>query len=325
MTKFHVGDVVEARGVEGESRVVGCDGEVTAIDQPLGGHRNWLSTALTLLRRPVRVGDVLLKPLDCVAVTKLDDGGAVSTGFGLPVFRATELPTRHGSNGWSINGLWLDRLSRADGTPIEPPRASASTDAVMVWRDQFGVEHRDVVPTTPVRPTASTATLRGLRERVRAITEEQVMPYRDLKPACRACDWCQAEPAALLVFAMSRGERKFCGTGCHASWCRVFEGQAVPQRASPVAPSIDALTRALFETDPAVLAHVRLNGEVPPMGIACSFDTGAQAAAAHRSAEATAIRRGWARACFGYQPERGWATAAEARATAVLGAMGAAR
>ncbi len=124
---FREGDIVRARGMVGEARVTIPGAEVTTVEWlDTAGDPYWRPDALELLRRPVRVGDVLTKPRECRVLRRRAVMGTGSvTGYGASTFEVSESPTLEGPGRgrWALHGMWLDALTHENGAAIEPPQA----------------------------------------------------------------------------------------------------------------------------------------------------------------------------------------------------------
>lgn len=131
---FREGDVVLFRGgehvvadvvfrIEGMTYLV----RPATAALPSAGAATFPTADMTLLRRPVRVGDVLRKPANTVA--SWDTGGGLHRGVGVgeATFTAEVLPSLCRGR-WALANIYLDALTHADGTPIEPPKREVTTD-----------------------------------------------------------------------------------------------------------------------------------------------------------------------------------------------------
>lgn len=136
--QFRVGDVVDWCHEGAEGRVVYVNGwrigvrwERSWIGKSAGQVGEHGESQLTLLRRPVRVGDRL--------ATKGADRDLLTVGDVLPgrVSYVNEDGSPNGWDGWeTVLGLRV----HADGTPIDPPQAEPAPRGAWVGDDRYWVD-----------------------------------------------------------------------------------------------------------------------------------------------------------------------------------------
>lgn len=278
--KFRIGDVVrlpcgrEVRILERNEACAFVEG------QSLG----YFATQLTLLRRPVQVGDRLTKPGGCRAV------GATDGGFGKELFTASELPKLERCGRWSIHGMWIDvgGICHADGTPIDPPSPEAKPSAKHPLTVAVEAQRAALAAPIPTTPSGRIEWLQLLHdeghiskaailEMFDKIAESPALTARQLtnqwaqeslrahlppKPPCKRCG---SGSTAAWGVTHNDGAR-FCGLPCHDEYDREVYGIDRRPHPSELPLTAERLARALWDGDEEVRRFLDRVAEVAPAG-----------------------------------------------------------
>lgn len=342
--RFRVGDVVRtADGLEGTLRR--CD----AIGDWLVEDWGWRASAdLTLLRRPVQVGDVLR------------DANGVEPDFHV-VRVDRDLALDADCSALSLHmRSYLDRWTHEDGTPLEPPRPVAEVPSGKDCPECGGGLNQfdhvcvcSLAPWSRREPVAEDPSIaRKARESaVHALSltkgweetaffvghgiiwGEEALTVRDM-PVTHAQPAPTLTPATYAsVDSIAKSVRELQGIPLRAdpwmprdTFAIVSPHSVVTGKLPTRLPDVDTLARALFDTDPEVIAFVEQVADAHVRkhvtrwnAVTMRADTVQDLRDDAPERYDAALQRAWDR------DEHGWATRATARAEAVLAKLGGAR
>ncbi len=315
MTQFRVGDVVRTLGLPGGGVVTWVGNASVALS-----HVYIPFDEVTLLRRPVRVGDVLTKPRNCVAVTE-HDGMTTSCGFGSSVFKATELPRRTMSD-WSINGILIGvgGITHEDGTLIELPAPQRPTGIAA----RFAHVQEMLSPSDGSLPLISPEQARTLLD-LPDIAPSSLQNGRIVHVSTPAPgggrfydQWSPLDRLTSNTLPMRAGRAEELQAEIAQATKRVQENMAKmwwgedPAEPEASLPTVERMARALFETDPDAAAFIASRSESEGHHT-CVAESGVECESCARRAKVAQIA--WDR------NEGGWAETATERAAAVLRAL----